>query len=228
MLNDDFKMGLAFKENRMALYNPFAHSDIIIASPLGLRRLVGAKGDKDREYSFLSSIEIFVMERAHVIYMQNWQHMDEILPMMNLIPRHKDMSNDINEIREYYFDNLSKFYRQNIVHTEHKFAELNSISSRFFMNYQGVISNKVYYDRMISESEVEINQEFMKFDVDNFQKEADYRFEYFKTKVRNIGYNKMLIMLKVWDKIRFDEELEKVVLFVSSYFDFLRLRSYFK
>lgn len=186
MLNDDFKMGLAFKDNRMALYNPFAHADLIITSPLGLRRIVGAKGDKDREYSFLSSIEIFVMERAHVIYMQNWQHIEEILPMMNQIPRYKDMVNDINEIRNYYFDNQSKFYRQNIVHTEHKFAELNSISSRFFMNYQGLITNKVFYDRLILENEIEINQEFMKFDVDNFQKEADYRFEYFKTKVRNI------------------------------------------
>jgi len=214
MLDDDFKIGLAFKDNKTILYNPFAHSDIIISSPLGLRRLVGAEGDKEREYSFMSSLEIFVMERAHVLFMQNWQHMDEILPMLNRIPRHKDMTNDLNEIRPYHFENLSKFYRQNIVYTEHKFAELNAINARYFTNYQGCLANKCSFEQIIPESEVEINQEFMKFDVDNFQKEADYRFEFFKT--------------KVWEKIRFNEDLQKVVLFVSSYFDFIRLRSYFK
>ncbi len=214
MLDDDFKIGLAFKDNKTILYNPFAHSDIIISSPLGLRRLVGAEGDKEREYSFMSSLEIFVMERAHVLFMQNWQHMDEILPMFNRIPRHKDMTNDLNEIRPYHFENLSKFFRQNIVYTEHKFAELNAINARYFTNYQGCLTNKCSFEQILPENEVEINQEFMKFDVDNFQKEADYRFEFFKT--------------KVWEKIRFNEDLQKVVIFVSSYFDFIRLRSYFK
>lgn len=184
MLNDDFKIGLAFEGDKMMLYSPFLNSDIIITSPLGLRRIVGAEGDKGREYSFLSSIELFIVERAHVIYMQNWQHMDEIMKVMNKIPRHKDMTNDINEIREYYFENLSKFYRQNIIYTEYKFAELNSISSRYFENFKGIIANRIFYDRLIPENEVEINQEFMKFDVDTFQKESEFRFEYFKTKVR--------------------------------------------
>ena len=183
-MNDDFKIGLAFGNDKLVLYSPFSSSDIIITSPLGLRRIVGAQGDKEREYSFLSSVEIFVMERAHVISMQNWQHMDEIMPMLNGMPRHKDMTSDINEIREYYFDNMSKFFRQNIVYTEFRFPELNSLASRYFHNFQGLINNRCTYDRLISETEVEVNQEFMKFDCDSFQKEADYRFEYFKTKVQ--------------------------------------------
>lgn len=124
-----------------------------------------------------------IVERAHVIFMQNWQHINEILNVMNKIPPHKELTNDINEIREYYFENMAKFYKQSIVYSEFKFAELNAMVSKYFVNYRGVVSNKCYYDRLINEREMELNQEFMKFDVETFAKEADVRFEYFKTKV---------------------------------------------
>src|SRR5690242_6978998 len=103
-------MGIGFSKDKMSIYSPFKDSDIIIASPLGLKTSIGAtEGDKNKDYSFLSSIEIFVMERANVMLMQNWQHVEDIMPYMNKIPRHKDMTSDINEIRDYYFENLSKF-----------------------------------------------------------------------------------------------------------------------
>ena len=36
-------------------FAPMAKSDIVIASPLSLRLLVGAAGDKNRDFDFLSS-----------------------------------------------------------------------------------------------------------------------------------------------------------------------------
>lgn len=185
MLDDHFRIGIHLFEGKMSLYAPFKIADIIIGSPLGLRTAVGSESDKDRNYSFLSSIEILVMERCQIIQFQNWQHIEEILKVMNKIPRHKDMTSDINEIRGYHFEGLSKFYRQNIIHSEYKFAEINSIASRYFENYEGLITNRPFYQRLIHDSEVELNQEFMKFDVDNHEKEADFRFEYFRTKVFN-------------------------------------------
>ena len=82
---------------------------------MGLRLLTGAKGDENREFSFLSSIEILVIDQANILYMQNWQHMEEILQIMNKTPKYKDMTNSLDEIRELHFENLSKFYRQSIV-----------------------------------------------------------------------------------------------------------------
>ncbi|KAI0564511.1 hypothetical protein FGB62_25g259 [Gracilaria domingensis] len=49
-IDDDFKLGIAFTKKSMKLYNDFYSSDIIIASPLGLRRLLAEKASgKDIE-----------------------------------------------------------------------------------------------------------------------------------------------------------------------------------
>lgn len=72
-------LGLAVLQKSIRLYAPFYSSDIIIASPLGLRTVIGAEGEQKRDYDFLSSIEILIMDEADIYLMQNWEHVLVIL-----------------------------------------------------------------------------------------------------------------------------------------------------
>ena len=74
-IDDCFRLGMSVKKTNLKLYTPFYSSDIIIASPLGLRTVVGVEGDKKRDYDMLSSIEVVIVDQADVMLMQNWEHL---------------------------------------------------------------------------------------------------------------------------------------------------------
>ena len=150
---------------------------------MGIRLVTGAKGDSERDYSFLSSIEILIIDQANVLYMQNWQHVEEILEATNNIPKHKDMINGLDEIRDYYLDNMSKFYRQNIVFSEFNFPELNALRFRFFENYKGCVQNKLHFGPIFDENLNNFSVEFLKLDINRFDEDLERRFEFFKNKV---------------------------------------------
>merc|ERR1719491_1258101 len=77
--------------NRVKLYSDFYHSDIILASPLGLNLCCFAADDdgsgsdddgtarkKPNDIDFLSSVEILLIHHADLILMQNWDHVNTI------------------------------------------------------------------------------------------------------------------------------------------------------
>lgn len=66
--------GISIVRSSIRLYAPFYSSDIIIASPLGLRTVLGAEGESKRDFDFLTSIEVLVLDQADVFLMQNWEH----------------------------------------------------------------------------------------------------------------------------------------------------------
>ena len=56
-IDDDFRLGIALRRHDVKLYADFYDSDILVASPVSLRRHIGGEGDKKRDFDFLSSIE---------------------------------------------------------------------------------------------------------------------------------------------------------------------------
>jgi hypothetical protein len=121
--SDFFRISLKinFKKKTTKYFTKFDKADIIIASPLGLRTITGVEGDEERDFSFLSSIEILYIDRAQVIMMQNWLHLVEILKCTNKTPKYESLVNDIQTVRKSFIEEKGKFYRQNIVFSEYMF-----------------------------------------------------------------------------------------------------------
>lgn len=94
----------------MQLYTDFYSSDIIVASPLGLRMIVGAEGEEDRDYDFLASIEVLVLDQADVVLMQNWDHLLHCLDHFHLQPQ-KTRDTDFSRVRSWAINGWSKYYR---------------------------------------------------------------------------------------------------------------------
>lgn len=86
--DDNFRLGLKLTRKSIRLFTEFYGSDIIIASPLGLRMSIEKEvyavisrslahvthPDTARNFDFLSSIDILVADQVDCLTMQNWEH----------------------------------------------------------------------------------------------------------------------------------------------------------
>lgn len=63
---------------------------------------------------FLSSIELFVVDRADMLTMQNWTHVESVAEALNALPRSQHGS-DIMRVREWYLNGMAKHYRQTLL-----------------------------------------------------------------------------------------------------------------
>lgn len=92
------------------LYTEFYSSDIIVASPLGLRMIVGAEGEEDRDFDFLASIELLVLDQTDVFFMQNWDHLLHVLDHFHLQPK-KMHGTDFSRVRSWAVNGWARYYR---------------------------------------------------------------------------------------------------------------------
>lgn len=65
-VDDCFRLGIGIAKKSLKLFTPFGESDIILASPLGLRIIIGDESETTHEADFLASIEILILDK--VIY----------------------------------------------------------------------------------------------------------------------------------------------------------------
>lgn len=76
-------------------------------------------------------------------------------------------------------------------------------------NHRGCLTVRPFYAQL---PHTKLNQEFVKFEVKDLQNEMDERLAFFKA--------------KIWDDWN-KEEMDRSVIFVSSYFEYLKLKSMF-
>jgi len=211
--DDSFRVGVAITKKSLRLYADFYSSDIIVASPLGLRLLVGADGEKNRDYDFLSSIEVLIIDQADVMLMQNWEHLLHSMAHFHLQPK-ESHGVDFSRVRLWTLNGWSKYYRQTLCFASIICPEFNSIFNRTCCNFEGIFrTQNPIVGGSIQQVAAQLPQVFQRFQASSLQADPEMRFQYFVSKV--------LPQFK-------EAVMKRTLIFIPSYFDFVRLRNYLR
>ncbi|XP_048831434.1 U3 small nucleolar RNA-associated protein 25 homolog [Brienomyrus brachyistius] len=211
-IDDHFRIGLSILRRSLRLYAPFYSSDIIIASPLGLRTILGVEGESKRDFDFLSSIEVLVVDQADVFLMQNWEHVLHVMKHLNLQPLDSH-GVDFSRVRMWNLNNWAQYYRQTLVFSAVQDPQINSIMSKHCFNYRGQVSVKnLPKTGSICQVLVQLPHVFQRFTSDSHM-DQDNRFQFFVD--------------QVLPQYR-DAVMSHTLIYLPSYFDYVRLRNYMK
>ncbi|KAF8713903.1 hypothetical protein HU200_027882 [Digitaria exilis] len=212
-IDDHFLFGIKLTKKSIKLYSNFYSSDIIVASPLALKRKIdGGEYGKEKDFDFLSSIEIVVVDHADVISMQNWAHLEAVFEQLNHLPS-KEHGTNVMRIRPWYLDQHAQYYRQTILLSSYLTPEINALFNGSCFNYEGKIKMVTEYTGVLPKIQLEVQQLYERFDASSIAEAADARFDYFCN--------------KVYPKIE-DSDEGGLLLFVSSYFEYIRISNFLK
>ncbi|KAI8107879.1 hypothetical protein M9435_002906 [Picochlorum sp. BPE23] len=216
--DDHFRLGIKMTRGSIRLFTDFYDSDILVASPLALATKLeeGSKSKDEPDPSdLLSSIEIVLTVRVDVLLMQNWQHVIRIFDTLNSIPKQQH-DTDIMRIRDWYIDGKAKYYRQNIILGSFQSPEIKSLMSNYCMNHSGMARWKHVQKGIFQSIIPQLRHVFHRIQkpIATPADEVDARFEYFKS--------------EMWPLIREASHLGGQLLYVPSYFDFVKVRNYLR
>ncbi|KAF6066697.1 hypothetical protein FOB64_004168 [Candida albicans] len=191
--NDFFCIGLKFTRKSLKLYSSFYSSDIILASPIGLSMILENPDKKKRQYDFLSSIEVLIVDKCNQIEMQNWDHVNTVMKYLNKVPKEFHDA-DFSRIRMWSINDQAKLLRQTLVFCEYLTPSINNLISSKSYN----LSGKVKFKPII-----------------NSENNPDSRYKYF--------INAILPSL-----LKTSSYEDGIMIFIPSYFDYLRVKNYLK
>uniref|UniRef100_A0AAG5DPC0 U3 small nucleolar RNA-associated protein 25 homolog n=1 Tax=Anopheles atroparvus TaxID=41427 RepID=A0AAG5DPC0_ANOAO len=212
-IDDNFRIGIAFNRSSMKLYTRYYSSDLILASPLGLRMTIGAKGEEHRDYDFLSSIELLIIDQAEICLAQNWDHVLHVMEHLHHQPQSAEHT-EFSRVREWFLNGWSKFYRQTILLSAMELPEFRWLFNKQFKNYRGKIrSINLVPTGSIKHVVVKVPQSFQRIETTTLESQSNARFAHF--------VNVILPQAR-------SVTMARCLIYVPSYFDFVRLRNYFK
>ncbi|KAF3924219.1 hypothetical protein ABW21_db0202877 [Orbilia brochopaga] len=209
--DDMFRIGIKLTRKTIKLFSNFYDSDIIIASPLGLKAAMGGTDKSVKDIDFLSSIEFVYVDSADALLMQNWDHLESIFANLNREPVNQHGC-DMFRIRQWYLDKRASSFRQTVISTAFLSPEINSLLSKHCRNHSGFIK---FHDVCPGQLSTHIPQVFTSVPSSSPPSDPDTRFAHFTS-----------VTLPYW---RDNGILTKggILIFISSYLDFVYLRNYF-
>lgn len=212
---NEFRIGVKLTRKTMKYFSKFYASDIIFASTLGLRRAIESNEKKKKDYDFLSSIELVIMEQADATLMQNWEHAEFVFQHLNLQPK-ETHGCDFSRVRSWYLDGHAPHIRQTIVLSAYLAPKINTLYNKYMLNFAGRLKYTPSYDAGVIETLPHgIKQTFTRFDSPSYLTDPDARFRYFTASV----------LPKILKIPKPPEGGIGTLLFIPSYLDFVRVRN---
>ena len=174
----------------------------------------------DDSPDFLSSIEICVVNRAEVLLEQNWDHVHDLLGMINQQPRSHNET-DFSRVRPYFLQpHNSQHFRQVVVCSSVADPAILSTFKRYAQSVSGAVRVKERFPvERASVSNIDlstcsngdaIRQVFQRVPCTSFATQSDDRVNYF--------------VERVLPHLERTQQTHTMV-FIPSYFDFLSLRN---
>ena len=226
-VDDDFKFGMQFhpektKGVQVNLFTDFYKSDVIVASPVGLKLAIESNAHKSSSsHDFLSSLEVVCVLQADVLYHQNWDHVTAILSLCNQLPQ-ADHETDFSRVRRYFLDGQSAVHRQLIftsmfntplmqaVYRLHSYSRAGNLRLKFDYPPQGVLDKIFNGVQQIFQKLPPLPSPSDPVDGNSAVDIEDHRFEYFKEHV-------LTPLLRLRQK--------KTLIVTPSYIHYVRIRN---
>ena len=149
-----------------------------------------------------------IIDHADALLMQNWDNVEYILDHLNLQPKEAHGC-DFSRVRSWSLDGHAQHLRQTLVFSSFNTPDLNSIFVNRMTNIAGKVRFTQKYDGALLNLGLRIKHVFTRFGSSSPAADPDVRFQYFSKAVAP----------KLSSK--------GTVVFISSYFDFVRLRNFF-
>lgn len=214
--NDFFSIGLKFTRKSLKLYSSFYTSDVLIASPIGLSMILEDPKQSKRQYDFLSSIEVLVIDQANQIEMQNWDHINTVFKYINKIP--KDFHGaDFSRVRMWSINDRLKLLRQTMVFSEFSTPTVNSI----FSKSQNVAGRTRFKPEITTQTcimnsvGIKIKQIFQRFESPDPISNYESRFKFLVNSV----------LPSISKQTLYEDGL---LIYIPSYFDYVRVKNHMK
>ena len=222
--DDCFRIGLQISTSSARLFTDFYHSDILVASPLGLRLATGTEEDREAQrgrvgdVDFLSSVEIAVIDCAGSLHMQNWENVEIALNNLNRIPKTlRDM--DISRIYAWALEEgQSSHYRQTLMFSAFPTADMRAAVRTHCRSANGLVSLKRKANGVLERLRASVRQVFQRLPTDasneirTISDAREQRFAYFEKRYATLLRGSS----------------SHVLVFVDSFFDFVRLRAFLR